>query len=80
MIGYSANDQEVLTLIRDSNTEVASLAVVNLGDDPCRHILNRLRQALGLNRPDVPHHYDPGGFAQFTLDGSTGSVRMWKGS
>jgi len=69
VIGYSAYDQEVLRLIRDSGTTVASLMVVNRGEDACRDVLDRLRHALGFNLPDVPHNYDSRGFTDFTLEG-----------
>jgi hypothetical protein len=67
IIGYSANDREVLNLLKESGSEIGSLLIVNRSEEACGYVERRLAEHLGVrfgfNRP-----YFSTGFGAFTTE------------
>lgn len=68
IIGYSANDLEVLKLLKDSETDIESVLIVNRSEDDCGHVEGQLGRHLGVRFGRISRPYFPHGFGRFTLE------------
>ncbi len=74
IIGYSANDLEVLKLLKDSETEIESVLIVNRSEEDCGYVEQQLGRHLGLHFGSIRRPYFSRGFGNFTVEGLPGYV------
>ena len=68
IIGYSANDLEVLKLLKESKTEIESVLIVNRSEEDCGYVEQQLGRHLELRFGPISRPYFSRGFAAFTAD------------
>jgi hypothetical protein len=68
IIGYSANDLEVLKLLKESETEIESVLIVNRSEEDCGHVEGQLARHLGVRFGPIGRPYFPHGFGRFTVE------------